>query len=266
LPIILDRRPLTDSERDELAGSTTRLWLLAIPGVVFRYVLVFLLLMGLVMAAVAILDGMSRKSAAGFSLMQWQPPSWAVPVLIFAIWAPIFLIPIHFATRSLRRRLRRQRARTRDRDEGCACIARVEGARFVSVVSGVGGEKLLFELDAARSLLIDGERPRYDLALFGLPQPDYDDDEESGDDEVPPEGAPGSTPFPNSRFDVHWLPNSGRMLRIEAHGEVVAPLRVFLDNELPLAEQSLFSREPEREVLLLQRNFDAILAEARVTV
>jgi len=263
LPITLDSRPLTDAERDELAGSTTRVWLLALPGVVFRYVLVFLMLMGLMLVTVGIVDAAARRSPANFSLLQAKPPPWAVPVIIFAIWAPIFLVPIHFATRSLRRRLRRQRARTRDREGGRARIARVDGTRFASVVWADGGEKLLFELDAGRALLVDGERPRYDLPLFGLPEPDYDD--ESEDDEAPPEGAPGSTPFPNTRFDLHWLPNSGRMLHIEPHGEVASPLRVFLDNELPLPEHAAFAREPELEVMLVARGFDEILAGARVT-
>jgi hypothetical protein len=254
---------LTDAERAELAGSTTRVWLLAIPGVAFRYVLVFLLLMGLMMVTVGMIDAMARKSPANFSLLQAKPPSWAVPVLIVAIWAPIFLVPVHFATRSLRRRLRQQRARTRDLEGGSACIARVDGARFASVVSADGGEKLLYEIDPGRTLLIDGERPRCDMPLFGLPEPDYDD--ESEDDDVPPEGAPGRTPFPNARFDLHWLPNSGRMLHIEPHGEVVLPLRVFLDNELPLPEHTVFLREPEREVMLVARGFDEILAGARVT-
>jgi hypothetical protein len=149
---------------------------------------------------------------------------------------------------------------------GYACIARADGARFISVVAENGGEQLLFELDAVRSLLIDGERPRYDLALFGLPEPDYDEDGELEDDEVPPEGAPGRTPFPNSGFDLHWLPHSGRMLKIEARGEVSAPLRVFLDNELPLPKEASRQHEPEREVQLLQRSLDALLAEARVSL
>jgi hypothetical protein len=266
LSIILDRRPLIDAEREQLAGSTTRIWLLALPGVLFRYVLVFLLLMGLVMSIVAVVDGMARKSPAGFSFLQWQPPPWATPVIIVAIWGPIFLVPVHFATRSLRRRLRRQRARSRDRGEGIACIARVDGARFVSVVSRDGGEVLLFELDAARSLLLDGERPRYDYPLFGLTEPENADDDERDEDEMPPADAPGGTPFPNSRFDLHWLPHSGRLLRIEPHGETVSPLRVFLDNELPLPERTSFRGEPDRDVLLLQRSLDTILAEARVAL
>lgn len=231
-----------------------------------RGLLVFLLMMGLVMAVVAVLDGMARKSPGSLPFMQWQPPSWAVPAIIITIWGPIFLVPVHFATRSLRQRLRRQRARTRDREAGCACIARVDGGRFISVMSKDGDEKLLFELDAARSLLFDGERPRYDLTLFGLPEPDYDDDDGQEDDGEPPEGAPGRTPFPNSSFDLHWLPHSGRMLRIETRGEVLAPLRVFLDSELPLPERALFPRGSECEVLLLERSLPAILAEARVTV
>lgn len=262
MPIVLHQRPLTPNERDELSGSISRLWLVSLPGVLFRYVLVFLLLMGLVGAVVSILDGMSRKSPAGFSFMQWQPPSWAIPIIIVAIWGPIVLVPIHFATRSLRRNLRRQRARARDREGGYACVARVDDARFISLVSKVGRECLLFEVDPMRGLLIDGERPRFDYALFGLPEPDYDEDEI--DDDVPREDDTNRTPFPNSRFDLHWLPHSGRMLHIDVHGGNVAPHRVFLDSELPLPERTSFARGSEREVMLLERSLDSLLATARV--
>ena len=262
MPVSLRQRSLTTGERAGLHSSLGRILLFAIPGVLFRYLLGFIFLMLLGMVVVTVLSTVLEKATAGVSFLRAKPHLWQLGLFIVAFWGPVVLLPVWFASRAVRRDLRRHRARASDLAGDVACVATFQDARFVSLVDEGNREFLVYEFDPGRTLLIDGERPGADRALFGLPEQEINDE----DDEAPYEDEEPLTPFPNSCFDLHWLPHSGRLLQIETRGSSVAPLRVLLDSELALPESKRFVRDAERDVLILDRDLDAWLSSAKVSI
>jgi hypothetical protein len=226
--------------------------------------------MGAGFVGVLIVDGLLKSWPGGASFLQSKPSStWQIVVFVIAFWGPILVLPGWLATRSLRENLRRQRARDLDRGQNQACVASLQDTRFVSVVDVQQREFLLYEFGPGRTLALNGERPSRDRALFGLSE-DEDDTEAleediEGDEDVDDEHEQAPrTPFPNSDCELHWLPHSGRLLQIAARGAPATPQRVLLDTEVALTELKRFVVDAERDVLIIERGLDAVLANARV--
>ena len=264
MPVAIGRRPLSLEEAGDLSSPAWRLWLMAVPGVLGRFLLFFLLAMLLMMVVMGSIDSVLQKMASGStpSFLQKERTPLVFWILAVCIWAPVFALPAYVTYRGFRPRVRRHRARRADLLGGEAWLIHATAPAFVEVVDDRENSFYLLDLEDGRTLLIDGAPIEWDFELFGLPTPevDFDDesDEDSGDDDDRP---PPRTPFPTSDFVLHWLPNTGRILRIESRGEPAVPSRVLLGNEVTLAEANRFLVEPDRGALVIDRRIHALVPD-----
>jgi hypothetical protein len=254
MAVTLDRRTLSEEERQGLASPLWSLLLKGIPGLLGRYVLFFLLAMLLMMVVSGVIDAAVRKLSSGSTnLMQQQArPDWFW-ILVLGIWGPVIVIPGYLAYRGFRPQVRRHRSRRADLLANEAWVVRIVDAPFVEFVDDCDARLFLFDLGDGRSLLVDDGRIAWNFALFGLPEPDEAPDEDAdGNEDLDRPSI--RTPFPNSDFVMHLLPTSGRILRIEARGEPVAPSRVLAQDAPALPEAARLLADPDRDALLIERD------------
>lgn len=258
----VSRRALSPEEREALASPTWRLLLWAIPGVIGRYLLFFLLAMLLMMVTFGTLDTVLRNIPNGPTPHFWQqdPPDFVIWIFVACVWGPVFLVPGYITYRGIRPQVRRHRACRADLLAGEAWVIRVEDPSFVEIVADHEDSFYLLEIGDHRSLLIDGGRVAWDFELFGLPTSEDDFDESRDEDEEIDWSPPPPTPFPNTSFVLHLLPHSGRLLQIEVHGQPAQPGRVLLAKELALPESAKFLVDADRRAIVLEQGLAELVS------
>ncbi|RNF83096.1 hypothetical protein [Montanilutibacter psychrotolerans] len=255
-------RALTPDERAELTLSLRRWWARALPGAVGRYVMLFLLLLAAGLSAVAVVTGIARTSQGHplAGLITADPGPWTLRLFTVLFWGSIVVIPGCIAGRALLRDLHGHRRRLRDHEDGTAQVIRLESARFVKVLDGQEGAVFLFDIGGGNVLAVGGDRAG-DRMLFGLPA-------QEADDAAPDDGLAGSVdddvPFPNSSFEVHRLPHTGRLLGIVLHGERVVAERIVLSNELALPDARQSRSLWRSESLILAHDLQSLLPDTSV--
>lgn len=197
----------------------------ALPGALGRYVLLFLLTLMAGGAWVGILTAIERNWFSG-----WDPGPWKwvllVPLVVL-FWGPILIVPAYFAVRAYRRNFRRKNAIRRDLRDGHVEVVQIDGARSIAVVDEQQRTYFLFDLDGERILLVDAEAVPPDPHRFDALQDEDGEDLESDRPMLRPD-------FPSSRFALHRLPQTGRVVQLEVTGPPMQPLRVLLSNEVAL--------------------------------
>jgi hypothetical protein len=267
MPVAIGRRTLSPEEARDLSSPTWRLWLMAVPGVLGRFLPFFVLAMLLMMVVMGSLDSVLQKIPKGSTPHFWQkePPPFVLFLFIACVWGPVFALPAYFTYRGFRAQVRRHRARRADLLGGEAWLIHATAPAFVEIVDDREDSLYLLDLGDGRTLLIDGARIEWDFELFGLPTPEEEFDDESDEfdeaSEVDSERPPLRTPFPNSDFVLHWLPNTGRILRIESRGEAAVPSRVVLGNEVTLAEANDFLVDPDKGAIVIGRRIHDVVPD-----
>lgn len=252
-------RALTHDERAELKLSLRRWWVRALPGAIGRYTVFFLLLLAAGLSAVAVLTGNARTSQGQplAGLLSADPGPWTLRLLAVLFWGSIVVIPGCIAGRALLRDLHCHRRRLRDHEDGMAQVIRLESARFIKVLDGQEGAVFLFDIGGGNVLAV-GDGRAGDRLLFGLPARETDrataNDCLAGsvDDDVP---------FPNSSFELHRLPHTGRLLGIVLHGERVVAERIVLSNELALPDVRNLRALWRSESLILAHDLQSLLPD-----
>lgn len=226
-------RQLSDSERRDLWRREPDSFLVGALGCSGGYFVAFLIVIAL------------ARIAESFGLRAWGAPAffWILSLIPAAAGLAIL------AT-ILRRRAAARKARNREMDTGEVQMLRVEGAR-VLVHEAHNDEGPIYYFDI-------GDRKV--LCLRGQWMLDLD---HGRTDEQSLDPHDDSAPLPSSSFTVHRLPAGGDVLTIEAIGEGLAPEGVLsLDAALP-SWMAPVRRNWLADSLLLDGDFDELVALCR---
>lgn len=250
MTVQIHTRPLSQEERQILRSPALRFWIGALFGSVGRFVLFFLLAIGLGLSLVATLDAMMRKGQIP------EPAPWLMWPVIIGFWGCVLLIPAYLTGSAFRHNYRQHQARRADLQSGTATLIEIDTPRFLRIVDKQGSSTFLIEVDAGSVLALDAERLAFDLELFGIPEPSELDEQHAADTDEDEEHWPECPPFPCERFTLHWLPATGRLLSIEAAGAAASPERVLLDNEIQFPERQRLN-SCRGEAIMIQRSLDS---------
>lgn len=237
----IGQRPLNDAERKALKRLLPPL-ARNLPGTVFRYLLMVVLVFLTLAVAGVMIDMLIRDLWHGPPL---QSPLWVDVALVVGIYGAALLGPLPSVLRSHRRRMTRDRALREDLLGGVAEVIEVHSTD--ATLTWLAREPpICLELSTEQRLLLHGDRLHWDLALFGLSTveatdliEEEDEEEDEGEDndmdDQMDEAWRGLTCFPNSHSVIHRLPHSGKLLRIELHGSPIEP-RIIDSPDVALAK------------------------------
>ncbi len=259
---VFSTRKLTNEERATLKHPLLGPTINNLPGSIFRFLLLFLVMLAGWGTFVAIVASPNVQWPGWTESENLESLKQAFLIwLVVMIWGSIFAVPAYITLRSHVRRYRLDSVRAKDYKQNLVEIIRLTDTSFITVVDNNDNSLFLFDLDGNKTLII-GDDVEWCPELFGLPALDeYDDiDDENDDGEDYGPGSKPDIPFPNTDCLIHRLPNSGRILKIELRGEKQNPKAIFLSNELKIPLPFDFTGTEAYRTAILNQPLDNLAA------